>query len=274
MGNKILSGLFFLLFFSQCTNQADENSSQERDGLIFTHGMCLPDVADKYVYPIIPGTEEWKKLGSEEEAIKAYQLPDNELKNISTLGLIRSFLDIPMLSSSYHLFSDASSIGRMNKIYPYYNSAQEIINREDAGEALLLYYDAICFDCLTPKKVMHQMDFDEQVRVAGLQMKFDVLLTAVEVFFSQQQILDRLNDKDKQNIVATLLDKTLQIQEVNSYIDGYLRSAYTAVEVMANVMYFSNYQPIVEYFGSGKEYIASWAADVDDIILFANQFIR
>ena len=270
MGNKILSGLFFLLFFCQCTNQAEENNSLNSDDIIFTTDMCLPDVADKYVYPILPGTEEWKNLGSGEEIIKAHQIPDDTLGNISTLGLVRSFLDIPMLHSNYHLSSDASPTGRMNKIYPYYNSAQEIINREDAGEALLIYYDAIAFDCLASQKEIDGMNFDDQVREAAKQMDFMVQIAAVEVFFAQPKILENFNHTDRQKVVVKLLDKSKQMEQM--HIEGFRN--YAALEVIANVMYLSNYHPIVDYFGSGKNYITLMSSDVDDIILFANQFIH
>jgi hypothetical protein len=233
--------------------------------LMFVAGVCLPDVADKYTYPM----EEWANIGSMDEAVKVYQLPDDVLKNISTVGLIRSFLDIPVLHSSFFLSSNTSCIGTMDRIYPFYNSAQELMDRKDAGRVLLAYFDAICFDCLSGQDTIDQMDWDSQVEEAGKQLELMAQLAVIQVFFAQQKILDQYNYKDKQKVVSRLLSKYEQIQELS--IKGFYDPA--ALEVMACVMYHAQYQPVVEYFGTQHHFDIT-ADKVEDIISFAKQFIR
>jgi len=255
MENKILVFLSVLISLCQCTNRAEVTDSIKRDNLILTRGECLPDVADKFVYPIFPGTEEWKNIGSLEEAINAFQLPDNVLKNISTLGLIRSFLDIPIWWSDYYLSSNLSRIITYNRIYPKYNSAQEFLERDDAGKTLFLYFDAICFDCLKTAKVIDQMNFMSQ-------------FSAIQVFFAQQKILDQLNHTDRKKAVALLLSKYEQVQKLN--IEGFGDPA--ALEVMAYVMYKVQYSPVVEYFGT-EENLYVTSDRVNDVISFVKNFI-
>jgi hypothetical protein len=266
MENRIIAGWFVLLFLCQCTNQTDEFNW---DNLMITPGMCLPDVADKYVFPIVSGTEEWKKLESQEEVLKVYQIPDDVLKTISTPGLIRSFLDIPLWWNDFYLSSVASRIATFNRIYPNYNSAVEYLNRKDASEVLLLYFDAMGFDCLKKQEEIDRMDWDEQVREAGKQMHFTSQFTAIQAFFVQQKILDQLDYENKQKAVFMLLSKYEQIQKLN--IEGFHDPA--AIEAMACMMYHAQYLPVVEYFDT-RQHFDITADKVGNIISFAKQFIR
>jgi len=260
MGNRIITGLLGLLLLCQCTNQENEDNSQDNSinigELIIVPGTCIPDVADKYVYPIVPGTEKWNNLGSEEEAIKACQLPDNVLKKISTLGLIRSFLDVPITFGFYHLYSVSCPISRINGIYSYNNSVKELLNRKDSGEALLLFFDALCFDCLETMDVTRRMYFSIQ-------------LAALEVFFAQQEILNQLDHENRQKVVAMLLTMYEQMQIIN--FDGFMDHA--SIYVIARVMYLSNYKPIIDLFGS-KDKLCYSSERVENIILYAKNFIR
>jgi len=270
MKNRLLGVLLALLFFCHCSNRADVTDMIIKDNLIFTHEECLPDVEDKYVYPITPGTEEWKNIGSREDAIKVFQLPDNILKNISTLGLIRSFLDIPIWWNDYYLSSNTSRIITFNRIYPEYNCNQELFSREDAGEKLIKYFNDMHCDCLEIPEAIDPVKEDDQIREAEKQLNFMAQLAALQVFFTQQKILDQLNHEDRQKVVGMLLSKHEQIQKLT--IEGVVDPA--AIEVMAFIMYDSKYQPIVAYFGENKSvYENIYLSDLD-IISFAKQFIR
>jgi hypothetical protein len=84
--NKLLILSIPLLFlFCRCTNNSFSAPDTPE-----THNY-LPSVADAYVYP------QDVTATSEAELRAAYQLPTDILKSISTAGLIRSFLDYPML---------------------------------------------------------------------------------------------------------------------------------------------------------------------------------
>ena len=150
------------------------------DELVIIADDCLPDVADKHVYPIIHGPEIWE-----------YQIPDNVLKKTSTLGLIRSFLDHPTLNGRYYTSSLAGEIARFSRIFSNDNCAQELISRNDAGDALLWYYNAVSFDCVKTQTVSEKMTFAAQ-------------LAGIAVFFTQEEIFAHL---DKKKAVALLLSK-------------------------------------------------------------------
>ena len=114
---KIIIILVAVLLFCQCSTMKEESSTMKEENgfcecirketgneeigndenvflkgeLIITEGSCFPEVADKYLY-IINGHEPW---WNEENPWYANQLPDDVLKSISTMGLIRSFIDMP-----------------------------------------------------------------------------------------------------------------------------------------------------------------------------------
>lgn len=55
----------------------------------------------KDVYPIQPGTEEWKKLETLQSKIAACEIPKETLHRMSTESLIEAVLYYPLLSNMY-----------------------------------------------------------------------------------------------------------------------------------------------------------------------------
>ncbi len=252
--NKLLIFLFILstLILCQCTKDSE---------LIITNGNCLPDVKDKYAYPIRPGMEEWKSLKSVEEIYQACQLPDNVLKSTSTLGLVRSFLDVPFSLNSQYIVSSASPLATWYNIYSKFNSIQEVINRNDAAKALVLYYDGISFKCLKSMTIENRMTFSAQI-------------TALEYLFTKQMIICQLNEMQKVELVALLLEKYKQLQK-NSYDGMYVSGTLSA---MAWIMYDMQYTPVVDYYnkvppiGRLTEQGYVLAEDINSIVSFAESF--
>ncbi|GHS88065.1 hypothetical protein FACS1894201_09490 [Bacteroidia bacterium] len=219
---------------------------------------CLPDVADKYIYPIVPGMTEWRSINMYEYC----QLPDSILHSISTTGLIRSFLDTPY---SLHFQSVVSSstaeVVVFDSIYSKHNSVQELLSRNDAANSLIAYYDAICFDCLN--------SLDVEVR-----WNFGAQMTALEFLFAKQEILNQCSSQEKKNIVKLLLDK----------YELYPKEGSRRITAMGLVMYKSDYLPIIQYYDrdennivpllSGAWFSAVFDRQSKDIVTFAKQFVK
>lgn len=55
----------------------------------------------KDVYPIQPGTEEWKKLETLQSKIAACEIPKETLHQMSTESLIEAVLYYPLFSNMY-----------------------------------------------------------------------------------------------------------------------------------------------------------------------------
>ena len=236
----------FLLLFCQCDDFGTVITSDK---------TCLPDVKDKYVYPVIP-VEDYPKYKSFEEYRNALcAFPNSALRNISTLGLIRSLLDMPLLSGDYYASSNSSPIIMLDKIYLGYNGTKELFSRKNAGIALIQYYGAVSFDCLG--------EFD-----------FPVQLAAIEWFISRQEILKQFNHKEKQVLVSLLLFRTSQLE--NLEIEG-RKDSGMSVLAMACVMYEDQYAPIVDYCNSNETILLGYLTSIEqyeNILEFANSYIN
>ena len=260
----ILAVISLSCLFCQCskkTGNVEEYSAEPPEGeLIIIEGCCFPDVVDAYDYPVKNGSEEWKTMTADKKD-NACQLPDDVLKKTSTLGLIRSFLDIP---NSFVLIvlnsSDASPYRNYNRLfYSWYNSAQELLTRKDAVKSLIDFYSATTFDCLE--------SLSEEGELFSEVAEFYIRLKALEFMFASPEILDRLVQKDKVEIVKLLLD--MYKQKKNMGIAN-----YSVLSVMIWIMYddmLSSFsQSSLDSIKHGEiiDYL------VDSIIAFAESFIN
>ena len=249
---KTLTCILVLLFFSACKGLTDiEEPEDDTDAeyLAKWHSMlagCLPEVEDRYLYPAVPGSVAWANAAKEGEQysyagiFRAMQLPDDVLKNISTPGLLRSISELPYTTVTVS-GQWSWTVAFHNFIYPRYNSVQEFINRKDAVETLFQYYDAIKFDCVKPLKEVELMeDYDESMYEMRIRGRFYFAIFAVPGFFTFPKILDQLDYADRQKAVAIMLSKY-------DRMDATLSTTRLS-EIMAHVMYQSNYLPLVEYF--------------------------
>jgi hypothetical protein len=220
--------------------------------LIITPGNCLPDVADKYAYPLVPETEEWT-AASLEERERLSRLPEDTLKTLSSCALIHSLLDYPLLSN-YLLSSNASPVVSSDRfIFSQHNSVPEFEKREDRVKALLSYYAAVNPDCNESPDVKRQMNFN-------------IRLCVLEVWFIRDAILLSMNDAQKKQAITLLLQKHKQRQ---SYSDA-------SLVAMAWIMYNAVYSPLMKYCQDrplSKEVLFD-ADQRNDIILYAEGYAR
>ena len=254
MSKKVIMYMIVAVLMTVCYScKENEYKSVQEEEQTAGYRDCVPEVADKYAYLVAPDSEEWKNLNSETETIRACQLPEDALKSISTPGLIRSFWDMPTGWRNFILSSHSSPIVRSNCVYQYSNIIEELNERKDAGVSLFYFYCEIGFDCWS------LMTVDEQINFC---LKFAVF----NVLFTQQKILEHLDPKV---VVAAIYEKYEQMQNLKNevFLD------YSSVDVMAHVMYMSNYLPVVEYFDS-KENLLVTADRVDYVISFVKNFIR
>ena len=216
--------------------------SYDTEGLIITPSDCFPDVADKYIYTIIPGPGP-----------DAYQIPEEELKKISTLGLIRSFLDYPSLDARYGIFSIINDVSIFSRMFQNHNCALELISRNDASKELLKYYHATCLDCV-------------ETLIDGVgTLAFNVQIRAVPVFLTQQNVSNQMTHADRKKAVALLLNKCEQI------LSSWIRDPNTAAEVMLDIMRKDNYQPAVD-FGDHYSYFSNINNIIPLVINYLNNY--
>jgi len=233
-------------------NQAFDNSGVRYYGLTILPGACFPVMKDKYTYPIVPGMPEWNNFtGNHIEEF--CQLPDNILKSISTPGLIDALIHEPFFDTFYGLSSNLSAL-KWYSHYNLFNSAIELFQREDAGDALVAYYSLVCFDCVTNFGII-----GECTRIMGL-----------ECLFTKQEILSKISHKGKKQAVAALLANYEQWTDNKDCICP-----------MVYLMFADEYPPIVKYsqdypemFNYALNGLSRYYNQIDLFVSYAKNFIN
>jgi len=269
--NKIIIILVAVLLFSQCSTTKVENgfcncTSSGTDNvenefhseeLIITEGRCFPEVTDMYTYPVYEFVE-WHGLPDEEKWEKR-QLPDEVLASISTMGLIRSFID--MKWDFAEMISLSANEGhRLNyyAVYDFLNSVQELFTRKDAVKSLIVYYSAIKLDCY------ESIDDDWQSPERDLFYR----LKALEYLFTKPEILDRLSRQDKVDIVKSFLFKHKQWQSRN--VDNYSMIPALAI-IMGDEMLSCFDEICLDEIRITERYSEQY---LNDVIAFAECFVK
>ena len=211
--------LFVLIVFCRCTNDMPTAYIGE-DNFTIISDNCFPVVNDKYIYPIVPGMIEWQELNSTEDAYRLCQLPDEVLKSISTQGLIDALIHAPLFTGFSVISSNASAL-KWHAHYQNFNSAIELYKRNDAGNALIAYYQLVCFDCFVDTSVETYREYE---RMLGL-----------EILFTKQEILDSMTHEKKKEAVKALLTNYEQFDNWHSLIP------------LAHIMLADKYAPIEKY---------------------------
>ena len=188
----MLIGITLSCLFCQCTKDVEYSVEGE---LIITKGCCFPDVTNKYFYPIQYGTEEWNKIHPD-EWINACQLPDEVLKSISSLGLIRSFIDTPYPIHLIYLTASHLPLATARGIYFDFNSLNELLIREDGAQSLMIFYAATKLDCV--ESLYANKNWNDI-------WNFSYRLTTIEYLFTLPEIIDKLSLENKKTVVEVLL---------------------------------------------------------------------
>ena len=271
--NKSIVFLLTLIFLlCRCTRSNPDNIEEPDNDddyeyvlgeLILAPGVCLPDVEDKY-----DGVAE--------------KIPENRLKQMSTLGLIPSFFEeaernfsVPYAFHSRLLLSSGTS--RSTLLYTLaLNSPciQEFLNRDNAEEALTLYYKHVNFECfesyyLYEPEVSFEINHKEWLNFCGK-------VITLEHLFSTEEILKQLDSQKSKELVKLLLIKQAQW---DNYPNIWLSGALSAI---AWIMYNDQYPPVVDFFNKDEESFLNLhsglaylnAEEKNEIMAFVESYIK
>ena len=258
--------IMFSFLFCQCTHHNAEDESAVPEGelvipegeLIIPEGCFFPDVMDKYSYPIEYGTMEWKKIHPD-DWLNASQLPDDVLKSISSLGLIRSFIDTPYPIIHICLYASHMPCVTARGLSFDFNSLKELLTRKDGAQALMVFYAATKLDCVESLK-----EWDNS-------WEFSLRLATLEYLFTLTEILEKLSREDKKKVVEILLvnyRQWLQLNDSNPQNGNNSR--------LLTVMVWLMYDDMLPYFD--KEILDMLKENIlvkdviDDIVAFAERF--
>ena len=87
-----------------------------------------------FEYPIVPGTEEWDKLGSVANKVAACRIPQDILSKMTNEQLIDAILDFPFLYDIFAYSTEEEGVKSLEYICDAY---LELLNRDDAKDSLV-----------------------------------------------------------------------------------------------------------------------------------------
>lgn len=205
-----------LIIFSAC----DKQSTKEND----TDQRQSAERNDAYIFPIRPGTDQWKKIVSSDEQLEACQIPESILKDISTKGLVETVINYPLLMH-YKVYSTPE--GGIEAVITQFNGFSELQGRDDSSIALLNLYKEI-----NPSR-SEELTSAEKCYEA-YQIEF------IETLLSRDIIISRFSENEMYEL----------IYETKSRYEGKQKSEKLSVDkytlwLMGRALEKSNFEPFV-----------------------------
>lgn len=212
--------------------------------------IVKPEFNDEYIYPILPGTPEWKQFESHDEMVEAVRIPDAILQKISTWGLIESCFKYPLRGDNMFMNCPSDWI---NSLSISNGGLHELFSRPDVSKILLYNYRY-----LDSNKVPDLFDW-----------RYIELIVGCDAFIS------KLNERQLLYLVAVAIKKS---QEQRAYANSSFPP--NSLYIMGNAMTHAGYKPFIDYCILQKTLIEGkfkyWpiSNDLMKIEEYAKEFIR
>jgi len=156
---------------------------------------------DMYQYPITPDDQvRWKDLGTRKKRLEMCQVPERNLENMSTQGLVETCLNYPFMIDLFLFNTLQEGYNRMEEDF---NGLQMLRKRRDAGTELLKLYSSISLDELSKN------DMFPAIR-----------LSYIETMLVQESIFNTLSEKEIKTLIKECFEKEQLISEKYSDIYG------------------------------------------------------
>lgn len=211
-------GLLLLFLLSNC--REDKIATLE-----IVECTDLEVAADVYLYPVLPGTQEWIALPTVTERVVACQIPDEKLLTMSTKGLIGSWVTFPFALDIYAISTFQTGITYWMENF---SGLQALCKRPDAGAELLDYYDNMqptCVETNTSSYPMGSFSF-----------------TFIELLLAQDMILNQFNQQQKKDLVTEALEKYQYKKQEQEHFGT---TDVCTLFICARAMKHANYQPFI-----------------------------
>jgi len=184
--------------------------------------------SDAYNYPVVPGSDKWKKLSSHTAMVEVCQIPKKTLKNMFTFGLIETYLNYPLL---FVVTAFNNTKEGMQQMFEEFNGAQELLYRDDAPSKLLARYDILKpADLDTTWTHLEQGNFMFQFTFLEFTLAYDPILKALT--------------NEQQSLLVTIAAATYYEQMSVSPSNW---KTLTSTFLMTNLLNELQYQPFITF---------------------------
>ena len=232
---SMLFGTFCMMAMSvvqyACSND-DDLILTRADGIVAGDTFDMEPPTDVYQYPYVPNTPEWLELHSHgmQAVYAALEIPESILKNMSSAGLVQTFLDYTycaefMLSSSTFWIAFESELEH----HPTTKDIYAVLrNRSDAGRAVMYVFKTYDF------KGDHLFPWAE--------------FMALHMMASVDDIYGKLSSDEKRAAVAIILQRLEEWNREMDAFDGQM--AKLASFLVGRIMRSVKYEPLMKLLNS------------------------
>ena len=226
--------------------------------------IIITPAPDKYEYPFEAGSPEWNAAGTAgglDSIYKLCQVPQNLVINMSTLGLVQTLEENPMLFNM--LLRDNKFSGR-NEVLSRLNVSWELNKRVDAASKIMDYYNTKNPCCV------------ENITGDAAKGAFALSWYFFDMICTQDSLLNKLDNQGKKNFAKIIIDKySVQLK----YPDTFGSSKASSAIILSQLMIKENFQQYLTALQSNSDlnYFASTGIltsdnNCSDILHYANLF--
>lgn len=174
---------------------------------------------DAYRFPVQPGSEEWRGLTSRAEMLAVVQIPEEQLADMSTPGLVDTVLSYPLYGD---IFAYMQLQTGFNALKQDFNGLATLLTQPDAGPLLLQKYQHADAAAVDTKEALIQRG------------QYSAQLTYLEVMLAQPEIVSHLSSEDRTTLLkTTLAQKTAKEDRFEIYgISGIESTAFLAGRIL------------------------------------------
>lgn len=255
MKNELLKISVFVILIGLFSNRlkAQEVFQPYQTNAVPYHG---------YLFPVIPGTEEWIALGSYEARLESVQLPIDTLENISTARLLETCIYCPFSSDVWALDDHFYA---MQLITSKLNCLEEFYGREDALSELVSLYSS--------RQVEFVFEIPEGEGNIHDRGKYHGDYRYMELMMAYMNTIMEFSSDEIKDVVSALLDKTSRWE---LYYDEYgASSKHDVLLLMGRLLdkesAFYDYQGTTLYTFLENGYCID-ATDLDYIMQVARRY--
>lgn len=172
-------------------------------------------------YPIRPGNEEWAELPTTADRIKAIQVPENVLGDLSDKQLLDLILDYPFFLD--YALSDDSFAGLQRSLGTL-NAYKEFKSRAESLNILFDYYISLDFSQINQLKVSSEIG------------RFSLRVSAIELMITDLTLKRDLSIEESKQILNGISKKYDEKSVNNTELMGFgkLTTAYLAATIINN----------------------------------------
>ncbi|UCH98433.1 MAG: hypothetical protein JSV88_16750 [Candidatus Aminicenantes bacterium] len=176
--------------------------------------------SDEYIYPVRPGTKQWKQFKNAAEKRAACQIPTETLKKMSTRGVVDSCINHPL--GGEILFYNSLEQGFLAMVSNF-NVFKELLAREDSGTELLMIYQKMDPEEIREKKL-------KKGTKDWLLLKYFL----IELLLSRPEIIENLSGSERLELISRAY-RTYTLKEKYPKTYGFI-GTIACLAIMKRVM--------------------------------------